>query len=165
MLSVEVHLHELFLGVAEPEFEVEGAPLRVIKNIKKSPHTLLFKLLQVFPIEIILLVIVLDQWLHKRLVVGRREDWLYRKLEDGLSGFLLVGGAFAYNFEAFLDENGEVYEGVIGGAFWLERFKENLGAEKSNGLINNVFTLIQLGCRSSDIRLDWTDSNSTSGAD
>ena len=71
MLSVKVHLHELSLGKSEPELEVKCAPLRVIKDIKKSSNGFLLQLQQVFSEQVILLVIVFDQWLHEKLIVGR----------------------------------------------------------------------------------------------
>ena len=65
MLSIEIHLEELLLGVLEPELEVQGAPLRVEQDVQQSLAALLLELQHVLLVGVVLLDVVLQEWLHE----------------------------------------------------------------------------------------------------
>ena len=70
---------------------------------------------------------------------------------------LLFGG----DFEAFLDEDGQVDEGEVGRSLWLEGFEEDLRTEEAEGF---VYDIVGIGCqfwrRSVQLGLQRAQSNS-----
>ena len=51
---------------------------------------------------------------------------------------------FGSDFEAFLDEDGQVDEGEVGRSLGLERFKEDLRTEEAEGF---VYDIVSIGCQ------------------
>ena len=51
---------------------------------------------------------------------------------------------FGSDFEALLDEDGQVDEGEVGWSLWLERFKEDLCTEEAEGF---VYDIVGIGCQ------------------